>query len=133
MITPANLPAIVETLLTSIKDEHHIAEKVGCTEPFSSTNGMLAGHHAPGVVCVRSHDRSHRMAQVCYALSQLAAGFKDSEAASPLSPYFKDIIQALLETVQPCTMRTLARSSCLSSCSDNTQCSCAAGAWSRRF
>jgi hypothetical protein len=29
VITPANLPAIVETLLTSIKDEHHIAEKVG--------------------------------------------------------------------------------------------------------
>ena len=44
------------------------------------------------------------MAQVCYALSQLAAGFKDSDAASPLSPYFKDIIQALLETVQPCTV-----------------------------
>lgn len=39
------------------------------------------------------------MLQVCYALSQLAAGFKDSDTASPLSPYFKDIIQALLETV----------------------------------
>ena len=37
-------------------------------------------------------------AQVCYAISQLAAGFKDDES-SPLSPYFKDIIQALLETV----------------------------------
>lgn len=36
---------------------------------------------------------------MCYALSQLAAGFKDSDTASPLSPYFKDIIQALLETV----------------------------------
>lgn len=36
--------------------------------------------------------------QVCYAISQLAAGFKDDES-SPLSPYFKDIIQALLETV----------------------------------
>jgi hypothetical protein len=29
VITPANLPPIVETLLISIKDEHHIAEKVG--------------------------------------------------------------------------------------------------------
>ncbi len=35
---------------------------------------------------------------MCYAISQLAAGFKDDES-SPLSPYFKDIIQALLETV----------------------------------
>jgi hypothetical protein len=102
-------------------------------EPFLSTIGMLARHQAPGVVYVRSHDRSHCMAQVCYALSQLAAGFKDSDAASPLSPYFKDIIQALLETVQPCTMHTLARSSCSSRCSDNTQCSCAAGAWRRQL
>ena len=38
--------------------------------------------------------------QVCYAISQLAAGFKDGDAASPLSPYFKDIVQALLETVR---------------------------------
>lgn len=28
VITPANLPPIVETLLAAIKDEHHIAEKV---------------------------------------------------------------------------------------------------------
>jgi importin subunit beta-1 len=62
VITPANLPPIIETLLAAFKDEHHIAEKV------------------------------------CYAFSQLAAGFKDSDTASPLSPYFKDIVQALLET-----------------------------------
>jgi len=37
---------------------------------------------------------------VCYAFSQLAAGFKDSDTASPLSPYFKEIVQALLETVR---------------------------------
>lgn len=28
VITPANLPPIIETLLNAIKDEHHIAEKV---------------------------------------------------------------------------------------------------------
>lgn len=28
VITPANLPPIIEALLTAIKDEHHIAEKV---------------------------------------------------------------------------------------------------------
>ena len=39
--------------------------------------------------------------QVCYALSQLAAGFQDGEGpSSPLSPYYKDIVQALLETVR---------------------------------
>ena len=51
--------------------------------------------------------------QVCYALSQLALGFgSDASTAhgtSPLSPYFKDIIQALLETVrQHATLLSLA-------------------------
>ena len=38
--------------------------------------------------------------QVCYALSQLAAGFKESESTSLLSPYFKDIVRALLDAVR---------------------------------
>ena len=37
--------------------------------------------------------------QVCFALCQLAAGFKVNAPTSLLSPYFKDIVQALLETV----------------------------------
>lgn len=38
--------------------------------------------------------------QVCYALSQLAAGFYEQRGTSPMSPYFKDVVQALLETVR---------------------------------
>ena len=34
--------------------------------------------------------------QVCYAISQLAAGFQDANGTSPMSPYFKDVVQALL-------------------------------------
>lgn len=37
--------------------------------------------------------------KVCYALAQLAAGFKDSDQTSLLSPYFKDIVGALLDAV----------------------------------
>ena len=38
--------------------------------------------------------------QVCYALSQLASGFYEQRGTSPMSPYFKDVVQALLETVR---------------------------------
>ena len=38
--------------------------------------------------------------QVCYALSQLASGFYETRGTSPMSPYFKDVVQALLETVR---------------------------------
>jgi hypothetical protein len=39
---------------------------------------------------------------VCYALAQLAAGFKDADSTSLFSPYFKDIVAALLEAVRGC-------------------------------
>ncbi len=45
-----------------------------------------------------AHNSSHAL-QVCFALCQLAAGFKVNAPTSLLSPYFKDIVQALLETV----------------------------------
>ena len=45
-------------------------------------------------------DEAHIAEKVCYALSQLAAGYRAApDGTSPLSPYFKDIVQALLETV----------------------------------
>lgn len=45
-----------------------------------------------------TRDEPHIAEQICYALSQLAAGFKDSD--TPLfSPYFADIVQALLQQV----------------------------------
>lgn len=64
VVTPANIGEVVQTLLASLQDEPHIAEKV------------------------------------CYAFSQLAAGCKLQEGPSLLSPYFKEIIGALLATVR---------------------------------
>ena len=77
LLTPANLPLVVEALLKAIRDAPHIAEKV------------------------------------CYAVSQLAAGFPGDEqrGTSPLSPYFKDIVSALLETVR-CHTRDSALRCC---------------------
>lgn len=37
---------------------------------------------------------------MCYAISQLAAGFEQQRGTSAMSPYFKDVVQALLETVR---------------------------------
>lgn len=45
-----------------------------------------------------TRDEPHIAEQICYALSQLAAGFKDSDT-SLFSPYFADIVQALLQQV----------------------------------
>ena len=68
--------------------------------------------HSPAVVNERSlpgivgvllgaiRDSLHIAEKVCYALAQLAAGFKDAQNASLLSPYFKDIVAALLEAVR---------------------------------
>ncbi|KAL3138275.1 hypothetical protein ABBQ32_006093 [Trebouxia sp. C0010 RCD-2024] len=43
-----------------------------------------------------TRDEPHIAEQICYALSQLAAGFKDNDT-SLFSPYFADIVQALLQ------------------------------------
>ncbi|KAL4428164.1 hypothetical protein ABPG75_002253 [Micractinium tetrahymenae] len=43
-------------------------------------------------------DAPHIAEKVCYAISQLAAGFEEQRGTSAMSPYFKDIVQALLET-----------------------------------
>lgn len=61
LLTKDNLGMVIETLLGSLADEIHIAEKV------------------------------------CYAISQLAAGFTDP-VDSPLSTYFSLIVGKLLET-----------------------------------
>ena len=40
--------------------------------------------------------------QVCYAIGQLASGFRDAGSSStPLSPFFQEITTALLATVRP--------------------------------
>ncbi|KAK9809817.1 hypothetical protein WJX73_009625 [Symbiochloris irregularis] len=45
-------------------------------------------------------DEPHIAEKVCYALGQLAAGFKDTRggATSPLTPFFDTLLQALLST-----------------------------------
>lgn len=44
-------------------------------------------------------DEPHIAEKVCYALSQLAGGSRQDDGLSILSPYFKDIISALLTAV----------------------------------
>lgn len=44
-------------------------------------------------------DEPHISEKVCYAISQLFVGFQDNTSStSPVSMYFKDVVQALLET-----------------------------------
>lgn len=43
-------------------------------------------------------DAPHIAEKVCYAISQLAGGFFEQRGTSAMSPYFKDVVQALLET-----------------------------------
>jgi len=62
-----------------------------CRTP-PSTSLRLTPLHAPTYPATCS--------QVCYALSQLASGFYEQRGTSPMSPYFKDVVQALLETVR---------------------------------
>ena len=45
-------------------------------------------------------DEPHIAEKVCYAFSQLAAGCRQDDGLSLLSPTFKDIISALLATVR---------------------------------
>ena len=87
--------------------------------------------HSPAVVNERSlpgivgvllgaiRDQLHIAEKVCYALAQLAAGFKDdAQNASLLSPYFKDIVAALLEAVRaalPPSLCTIGAAACLAS------------------
>lgn len=62
---------------------------------------LINPQNLPGVVKTlleSTRDEPHIAEQICFALSQLAAGFKDSD--TPLfSPYFADIVQALLQQV----------------------------------
>jgi importin subunit beta-1 len=43
-------------------------------------------------------DAPHVAEKACYAISQLAAGFRPQGQTSSLSPFFKDVVQGLLET-----------------------------------
>lgn len=53
-----------------------------------------------GVLLASIRDLPLIAEKVCYSLAQLAAGFKDADTTSLLSPYFKDIVGALLNAVR---------------------------------
>jgi importin subunit beta-1 len=55
-----------------------------------------------GVLLGSIRDMPHIAEKVCYAMAQLAAGFKDDDSTSLFSPYFKDIVGALLDAVRFC-------------------------------
>ena len=67
-------------------------------------------------------DEAHIAEKVCYAIGQLAAGFKEAGPTSPLSPFFHDFISALLGTVcrstaaldghKPCILTMYVRACC---------------------
>ena len=58
-----------------------------------------------GVLLGAIRDMPHIAEKVCYAMAQLAAGFKDDDSTSLFSPYFKDIVGALLDAVCCCLLR----------------------------
>lgn len=71
---------------------------------------LINPQNLPGVVetlLESTRDEPHIAEQICFALSQLAAGFKDSDT-SLFSPYFADVVQALLQQVISCCTTCLA-------------------------
>ena len=63
---------------------------------------LINQQNLPGVVKIlleSTRDEPYIAEQICYALSQLAAGFKHSEQ-NLFTPYFADAIQALLQQVR---------------------------------
>jgi hypothetical protein len=71
-----------------------VHDSAGCSCPLPHTSlphYLVPSLPPPGPTCPL---------QVCYAISQLAGGFgEEQRGTSPMSPYFKDVVQALLETV----------------------------------
>lgn len=71
---------------------------------------IITGSNLPQIMQVLLEsikDEPHIAEKVCYALSQLFVGFAEvagqTSGASPMSVYFKDVVQALLETAaRPC-------------------------------
>jgi importin subunit beta-1 len=63
---------------------------------------LLTPANLPGVAAAlleASRDEPHVAEKACYAISKLAAGFAGAEP-SPLAPYFKDLVTALLAVVE---------------------------------
>ncbi|KAK9837148.1 hypothetical protein WJX81_006220 [Elliptochloris bilobata] len=95
-------------LLNALKDpntavRHTTAWTIGRIFEFVHGPAVVNTQALPAVVgalLAAIRDEPHIAEKVCFALCQLAAGFKVSAPTSLLSPYFKDIVQALLEAAQ---------------------------------
>jgi importin subunit beta-1 len=98
-------------LLTALKQDPnaHVKDTTAWTigRIFEFVHGedspapLLGPQNLPQVVealLMAIRDAPHIAEKVCYALSQLAGGFYEVRGTSPMSPYFKDVVQALLET-----------------------------------
>eukprot|EP00887_Chlorella_sp_A99_P006846 scaffold2.g6846.t1 len=99
LIGPQNLPAIIQALLESIRDAPHIAEKA---RPLS--RAFVEGK-AGLLRCVEAGLEGG----VCYAISQLAAGFSEAGGSSPMSPYFKDVAARPADLSEQIRLQTQAR------------------------
>ncbi|EIE27283.1 ARM repeat-containing protein [Coccomyxa subellipsoidea C-169] len=95
-------------LLNAMKDpnqqvRHTTAWAIGRIFEFVHSPAVVNEQSLPqivGVLLASIRDSPLIAEKVCYALAQLAAGFKDSDQTSLLSPYFKDIVGALLDARQ---------------------------------
>lgn len=98
-------------LLTALKQDPnaHVKDTTAWTigRIFEFVHGddsappLLGPGNLPQVVealLLAIRDAPHIAEKVCYAISQLAGGFREQRGTSAMSPYFKDIVQALLET-----------------------------------
>jgi hypothetical protein len=109
LLGPNNLPQVVEALLSALRDAPYLAEKVGAAFCWHVSVGFacqVSSEVVSHLVCLPSMWRASPLAstlcavQVCYAISQLAAGFTERNGTSPMSPYFKDVVSSLLEAVR---------------------------------
>ncbi|CAL5228954.1 g12186 [Coccomyxa viridis] len=95
-------------LLHAMKDghqqvRHSTAWTIGRIFEFVHTRAVVNQETLPqivGVLLGSIRDMPHIAEKVCYAMAQLAAGFKDDDSTSLFSPYFKDIVGALLDAAQ---------------------------------
>ncbi|PSC75516.1 importin subunit beta-1-like [Micractinium conductrix] len=98
-------------LLTALKQDPnaHVKDTTAWTigRIFEFVHGedsaapLLGPGNLPQVVealLLAIRDAPHIAEKVCYAISQLASGFYEQRGTSAMSPYFKDVVQALLET-----------------------------------
>ncbi|KAL6780085.1 IPB1 [Auxenochlorella protothecoides x Auxenochlorella symbiontica] len=115
--SPETLGSLVSAglpfLLAALKDAHPqvkntTAWTIGRTLEFVHGTGaaLIGPQNLPQIIQALLEaisDGPLVAEKVCYALSQLAAGFEGGAGTSPMSPYFQTVIQALLQTASRTT------------------------------